>query len=121
MDRAGVEAWMEGYRQAWIANDPAKVEALFTEDAVYSQDAFQPDWHGREEIVRRWTAGISQDVEMASEVWAVDGDVALVHWDVITRNHGDPVRVQYDGVLILRFDGGRCREHREFFFRREMR
>ena len=31
---------------------------------------------------------------MTAEVWAVDGDVALVHWDVITRNHGDPVRVQ---------------------------
>jgi len=36
MDRAGVEAWMEAYRQAWISNHPATVEALFTEDAVYS-------------------------------------------------------------------------------------
>jgi uncharacterized protein (TIGR02246 family) len=80
MDRAGVEAWMDSYRQAWVTNDPAQVAALFTEDAVYSQDAFRSDWHGREEIVRRWTAGISQDVEMSSEVWAVDGDVALVHW-----------------------------------------
>jgi len=121
MDREGVQAWMEAYRQAWISNDPVKVAALFTDDAVYVQDAFQPGWQGRDEIVRRWTAGISQDVEMESDVWAVDGDVALVHWNVITHNHGDPVRVQYDGVLVLRFAGDRCRELREWFFRRETR
>lgn len=28
MDRAGVEAWMERYRRAWIENDPDQVEAL---------------------------------------------------------------------------------------------
>jgi len=121
MDRAGVEAWMEGYRRAWVANDPDQVEALFTPDAVYAHDAFQPPWNGRDEIIRRWTAGISQDVEMDARVWAVDGDLALVHWDVTTRNHGDPVAVEYDGVIVLRFDGDRCRDLREWFFRRELR
>jgi uncharacterized protein (TIGR02246 family) len=121
MDRSGVQAWMEAYRDAWVSNDPVKVAALFTEDAVYSADAFQPDWHGRDEIVRRWTAGISQDVEMDADVWAIEGDMARVHWNVTTHNHGDPVRVQYDGVLLLRFAGDRCREHREWFFRRETR
>jgi uncharacterized protein (TIGR02246 family) len=121
MDRAGVEAWMEGFRRAWVANDPDQVEALFTQDAVYVFDAFQPAWTGRDEIVRRWTAGISQEVQMDADVWAVDDDLALVHWDVTTRNHGDPVAVQYDGVIVLRFDGDRCRELREWFFRRETR
>jgi hypothetical protein len=111
MERAGVEAWMEGFRRAWVANDPDQVEALFTQDAVYVFDAFQP----------AWTAGISQEVEMDADVWAVDDDLALVHWDVTTRNHGDPVAVQYDGVIVLRFDGDRCRELREWFFRRETR
>jgi hypothetical protein len=104
-----------------VANDPDQVEALFTQDAVYVFDAFQPAWTGRDEIVRRWTAGISQEVEMDADVWAVDDDLALVHWDVTTRNHGDPVAVQYDGVIVLRFDGDRCRELREWFFRRETR
>lgn len=121
MDRAGVAAWMDGYRRAWVDNDPDQVEALFTEDAVYAADAFQPVWNGREEIIRRWTAGISQDVDMDADVWAVDGDLALVHWNVTTRNHGDPVAVEYDGVLVLRFAGDRCRELREWFFRRETR
>ena len=51
----------------------------------------------------------------------MDGDLALVHWNVTTRNHGDPVAVQCDGVIVLRFDEDRCRELRGWFFRRETR
>ncbi len=113
---------MEAYRRAWISNDPAQVGDLFADDAVYVVDPFTPPWQGREDIVHRWTAGISQQVEMEWEVQALDGDVAVVHWIVVTRNAGDPVRVQYDGLLMLRFAAdGRCREHREWYFRREMR
>ena len=75
-----------------MTNDQDQVEALFT-----------------------------QDVEVDAQVWAVDGDLALVHRDVTTRNHGDPVAVQYDGVIVLRFDGDRCRELRGWFFRRQTR
>jgi len=57
---------------------------------------------------------------MDAQVWAGDGDLALVHWDVTNRNHGDPVAVEYDGVIVLRFDGDRCRDLREWFFRREL-
>ena len=40
---------------------------------------------------------------------------------VFTRNVGDPVRVEYDGVLVVRFaPDGRCSEHREWYFRREL-
>jgi hypothetical protein len=121
MDREGVAKWMDAYREAWISNDPGDIGALFTDDAVYAIDPFAPPWVGRDEIVRRWTAGISQDVEMTFEVVALEGDVAVVHWNVITQNMGDPVRVAYDGVVQLRFTrGGRCAEHREWFFRREL-
>lgn len=121
VDRAGVATWMDAYRDAWISNDPAEIGALFTDDAVYSINAFDEPWHGREEIVRRWTAGIAQQVSFTFEVVALEGDVAVVHWQVFTQNVGDPIRVEYDGVLQLRFaPDGRCREHREWFFRREL-
>jgi len=111
---------MDAYRDAWISNDPAKIGALFTDDALYSIDAFAEPWRGREEIVRRWRMGIQQQVGMTSDVLALEGDVAVVHWHVITQNVGDPIRVEYDGVLHLRFEpDGRCCEHREWFFRRE--
>ena len=45
----------------------------------------------------------------------------MIHWHVFTRNVGDPVRVEYDGVLAVRFaPEGRCSEHREWYFRREL-
>ncbi|HZT10611.1 MAG TPA: hypothetical protein VFB09_06230 [Actinomycetota bacterium] len=46
---------------------------------------------------------------------------AIIHWHVFTRNVGDPVKVEYDGVLAVRFaSDGRCSEHREWYFRREL-
>ena len=122
MDRADVAGWMDAYRDAWISNDPSEVAALFTEDAIYAIEPFAEPWRGREEIVRRWTAGISQQVALTHEVLAIDGEVAVVHWHVFTQNAGDPVRTEYDGILALRFaPDGRCREHREWFSRRERR
>jgi ketosteroid isomerase-like protein len=112
---------MGAYRAAWISNVPSEVAALFAEDAVYSVSPFTEPWIGRDEIVRRWVAGIQQDVEMTYDVLAADGDRAIIHWHVFTRNVGDPVRVEYDGVLVVRFaPDGRCSEHREWYFRREL-
>jgi SnoaL-like domain len=112
---------MEAYRAAWISNVPSEVAALFTEDAVYSVSPFTEPWIGRDEIVRRWIAGIQQDVELTYDVLAADADQAIIHWHVFTRNVGDPVRVEYDGVLVVRFaPDGRCSEHREWYFRREL-
>ena|SRR5213593_1436933 len=121
MDRAAVERWMDGYRDAWISNDADQVAALFTVDATYAVSPFTEHWVGRDEIVRRWTAGVQQDVEMTYEVLATEADLALVHWNVLTRNVRDPVRVEYDGILAVRFaDDGRCRDHREWYYRREL-
>jgi nuclear transport factor 2 (NTF2) superfamily protein len=121
MDRDGVARWMDAYRDAWISNDPAEVAALFTEDAEYSIEPFREPWRGQDEIVRKWTAGIKQQVALTYEVLALEGDLAVVRWHVLTQNQGDPVRTEYDGVLALTFaPDGRCRDHREWFFQREL-
>lgn len=121
MEHDDVRRWMDAYREAWISNAPDAVAALFTDDAVYQPEPFTQSWVGRDEIVRRWTAGISQTVDMTYDVVVVEDDVAIVHWRVITQNSGDRVRVEYDGLLQLRFAAdGRCAEHREWFSRREL-
>ena len=121
MEIEAVDRWMEAYKAAWISNVPSEVAALFTEDAVYAVSPFAEPWTGRDEIVRRWVAGIRQDVDMTYEVLSVQEDKAIIHWHVFTRNVGDPVRVEYDGVLVVRFaPDGRCSEHREWYFRREL-
>ena len=55
-------------------------------------------------------------MQHASELIAVDGDTAIAHWNVRTRDEGDPVTREWDGILVLRFaPDGRCAEHREWF------
>ena len=91
---------MEGYRQAWIANDPDKVEALFTQDAVYAHEAFQPGWNGRDE---------SSGVDGRHLTGRRDGRGGLggrrrPGARPLGRDHAQPrrpCRVQYDGVLVL--------------------
>jgi uncharacterized protein (TIGR02246 family) len=121
MERDTVARWMDAYRDAWVSNDPVQIAALFTEDAAYAIEPFRPPWRGHEEIVRKWTAGIKQQVAITYDIVALEGDVAVVHWQVFTQNRGDPVRTEYDGVLALTFaPDGRCRDHREWFFQREL-
>ena len=68
MDIEAVERWMDAYRAAWISNVRSEVAELFTEDGVYSVSPIAEPWIGREENLRRWVAGIQQDVEMSYEV-----------------------------------------------------
>jgi ketosteroid isomerase-like protein len=120
MERDDIARWMRAYRDAWSSSEPSAIAALFTERAVYSPDPFEPPWAGRDEIVRRWRAGISQQVDLTFEVLANSPEVAIVHWHGFTRNVNDPVRTEYDGVLEIAFaDDGRCRRLREWYSSRE--
>jgi uncharacterized protein (TIGR02246 family) len=121
VDRSGALAWLDRYFAAWVSNDPEDVAALFTEDAVYAVSPFAEPWVGRDEIVRRWTSGRQEDVEHASEVLAVDGDVVVAHWHVRARTEGEASVREWDGLLLLRFaSDGRCAEHREWYAVREI-
>lgn len=121
MDRPGFERWLDAYFAAWESNDPEDVGALFTEDAVYRLGPFRTPWVGRDEIVRRWVAGGVDDVHHRYEVLAVEGEVGVARWRATTQLPGDPVRVEQDGVLVITLaPDGRCREHAEWFDRREL-
>ena len=57
MDRAGVERWMEAYRQAWTTDAPEDIAALFTEDVSYSPYPWprgERVWKGRDLVVSKW-------------------------------------------------------------------
>jgi uncharacterized protein (TIGR02246 family) len=51
---ARVQAWVDGYLQAWNSNDPDTIGALFTEGAAYFTEPHSRPWRGRAEIVRQW-------------------------------------------------------------------
>lgn len=116
-----MRTWLDGYFAAWASNDPSEVAALFTEDALYAVSPFRPPWEGRDRIVREWTSETQEDLDHASEIVTVDGDLAVAHWRVRARFGGAAQRTEMDGLLLLRFTpDGRCREHREWYVTREL-
>jgi hypothetical protein len=116
MDRVAFRGWLEGYFVAWRSNDPAEVEALFTEDAVYSYGPFTEPASGRDAIVRSWVdGGVQPGLETWFEVLAVEGERGVAQWRV-SFDVEAAGRVTMDGILVCDFDGqGRCTLHREWY------
>jgi hypothetical protein len=114
---------MDAYGHAWIENGEEPVRALFAEEAVYYVSPFKPPWVGRDEIVANWVADpeAQEDVVFEHSPLAATADTGIARWNVTyTRTAGAPVRVEMDGILVLKFDGeGKCVEHQEWFFKRE--
>ena len=111
--------WLERYFEAWVSNDPGDVEALFTRDAVYWTGPFAEPRIGVEDIVAAWLGGPQEEVEYAYEPLAVEGELGIAHWRVVSRRDGAKERDEYDGILAITFaPDGRCVEHREWFSHR---
>lgn len=123
MELEGFEAWLRGYFDAILSNDPGEVADLFAEDAEYWVNPFEgPRWRGRDEVVRAWTARPLANVQYRYETLAVVGDIGIAHWNVL-HDHPEArgTRVELDGILVITFDGdGRCVEHREWVVEREL-
>lgn len=45
---------MDGYRAAWTSNEPADIRRLFTEDAEYRYNPWDPPAAGLDAIVASW-------------------------------------------------------------------
>jgi SnoaL-like protein len=111
--------WLERYFEAWVSNDPDDVESLFTHDAVYWTGPFAEPRVGVADIVAAWVGGPQEEVEYAYEPLAVEGELAIAHWRVVSRRDGAKERDEYDGILAITFaPDGRCVEHREWFSHR---
>jgi SnoaL-like domain len=115
--RAAVARWLEGYRLAWVRRDPDAAAALFTPDAVYQEQAFEPAYVGREAIRRYWATvtATQSDVELRYGTPVVEGCKAAVEWWANLRNRG--VEVTLAGEFMLTFArSGLVRSLREYWF-----
>jgi hypothetical protein len=112
-----VEAWLEGYRRAWVRRDPDAAAALFTADAVYQEQAFEPAYVGREAIRGYWATvtATQSDVELRYGAPVVAGRKAAVEWWTNLRDAGADVTLA--GEFMLTFArGGLCSSLREYWF-----
>lgn len=125
MNHADVQAWLDGYVEAWRTNDRAQVEALFTEDAEYRYRPYGGDEyanHGREAIVAEWLDETDppDSWEASYEPFAVEGDRAVATgFSRYFASDKGPERT-FHNVFLLRFTkDGRCADFSEYYMAEE--
>jgi len=121
MTRDDVQAWLDRYVEAWRANERGPIEALFTDDAVYSYRPWDDADHtmrGREALVTSW---LEEPDEPASweahyEPFAVEDDRAVaVGWSRYAATGDQPERTFHNAYLLRFAPGGRCASFHEFY------
>lgn len=117
MDREHVARWIAEYERAWRAPGTAALARIFTPQATYLQDPYKEPVVGLAAIARMWEAeraGPDEVFQMASDIIAVDGEIAVVRVQV---NYADPAIPDYRDMWILRFEAdGRCASFEEWPF-----
>lgn len=118
-----LQRWLDAYVDAWRSNDPEKIGALFSDDAVYAWHPYETrPARGREAIVRAWLKNPDhpRDWKCRYEALAVTGDAGVAQgWTRYRAAARRPAR-EYKTVFVMRFDReGRCREFTEWYFKRK--
>jgi SnoaL-like domain len=115
--RAHVVEWLAGYERAWRAPGTGGLGRLFSGDASYQLDPFEPPIEGLDEIAAMWERereGPDEQFTMGSAIVAVDGDTAVIRLEV--RYAGSPPN-EYRDLWILEFDqAGLCQSFEEWPF-----
>jgi hypothetical protein len=117
MKRADVERWLARYERAWRTAGTASLGDLFTPDATYQQSPYAERLAGLAPIATMWEAerdGPDEVFTMASNIVALDGDVAVVRVDVA---YEEAIPREYRDLWVIRFaDDGRCAAFEEWAF-----
>lgn len=125
MTHADVQDWLDRYIEAWRANRPEPIEALFTEDAGYHYRPYdhpEQSVRGRDAIVASWLEDPDEPGlwEAHYEPYAVEGDRAVaVGWSRYAGTDEAPQRTFHNAYLLRFAPDGRCAEFREFYMREE--
>jgi ketosteroid isomerase-like protein len=122
LDHAAAGDLLERYAHAWQTFDGDAWTTLFTEDAEYHEDPFEPPLVGHN-AVRAYLleAAEAQDqVEMTVERHWVVGPTVLAAWHAGFVRRTDRSRVRLAGFMTLEIaDDGRIARFREWWHRRE--
>jgi ketosteroid isomerase-like protein len=108
--------WLGRYRRAWIEKDAEAASQLFTEDASYREQPFQPAFVGRAAIRDYWARVTASQisVELRYGRSVVEGQRVAVEWWANLQTADGPLTLA--GEFLLRFaDSGECEELREYW------
>ena len=121
LNRDLVERWLAAYGTAWEEKDPAQLTALFDGEANYFETPFSAPFSGLAAIQSYWHQAVSaqQDIRFRSELWNIDGEVAISHWHTTFTRLPVNANSTLDGVFHLKFrstpTGIVCIELREWW------
>lgn len=122
VDHAAAGDLLDAYARAWATFDGDAWTALFSEDAEYHEDPFEPPLVGHNAI-RAYllqAAEVQDQVEVTIERhWAV-GSTILAAWHASFVRRPTRARVRVAGFMTLEIDAdARITRFREWWHRRE--
>lgn len=116
MDRDTLSNWLERYADAWEQADPEAAGRLFTPDGSYHLTPFNSH-DGRAAIEEYWETATAdqEDVSVETEVITVTDDGRGIGRFRAEMEDGAGQRSVTDGICIVRLDGEKCTEFREWW------
>ncbi|HEX6374428.1 MAG TPA: nuclear transport factor 2 family protein [Allosphingosinicella sp.] len=105
LEEAAFAAWLEAYKAAWEARDPAAAARLFAADATYHEMPFDAPIEGSEGIAAYWARAVAgqSDVRFTYEILACTGAEGLCHWHCAFTAVPDGAQIDLDGIFRCRF------------------
>ena len=105
LDEAAFAAWLDSYKAAWEARDPAAAAALFTPDATYHEMPFDAPIQGTQGIAAYWAKAVAgqESIFFTYDIFACAGDEGFCHWHCAFTGRPGGERIELDGVFRCRF------------------
>ena len=111
-----LQPFLDGYATAWVERDTDALLKLFTSDAEYRDDPYQPGHQGTAGIRDYWDTATStqSDITVRYGKAITVGHQSAVEWWTTLTNDGAPVTLA--GSFVLSFaEDGRCQNLREYW------
>src|SRR5215475_13802915 len=108
--------WMDGYVKAWNSNEQTDIEALFTDDARYRTEPYNPPWHGSAEIVQQWLAKRDEpgETRFSWQPILATPEVGVIEATTVYRT---PPQA-YSNLWVIHFaEDGRCSDFAEWWMK----
>lgn len=118
MNHAEAQNWLDRYIEAWRANDPALIGALFSDDVSYRYYPFSKPLKGRDAVVQSWLEHPDEPGTWEAHYtpFSVDGDKVVAMGVSRYFARGDASEKVYHNCFLIEFDAERtCNSFTEFF------
>ncbi|MEE9224921.1 MAG: nuclear transport factor 2 family protein [Bacteroidota bacterium] len=112
---------IEQYKRAWEEKNADLAADLFTDDIEYPESPFDSPASGLEGLKRYWrqaTAGQS-DIHFSYSNMFLDGIRGALEWECMYRKTATGKRAALKGAMFFQFEGGRIKQFREYWHKRE--